>query len=770
MKNVLKIKIFIDRMSRKKKYKQCLKYSIIGKILLFTFLSMLILVSTSCMTTTPTKHYYIISYPFTTPSNETLTHFSLRVKDFSISSTYNRNQIVYRYSPHELEYYNYRFWAEKPQKMVSELIRKSITRSSLFSKVTRKLGDYPPDFILTGDIDAIEELDSSDLWFAHLSINLSLERFSDKKVVWSYSFDRKRKVLVKDPRIVVRALSEIMSKEMSLIIDSLRTFLLQKKNHSFQNSENPTSTNLNNSTIKKKINTQSNLKNTVKNKFQNTLASRYFSPHESSWLDSPQLQADITPIPIGKGAVFIPALSSSEREPTAIIYRNKVKIMVTRMGRKIILNSGLYSIKIGSGTLKQMMLCHAIVADRQITIIEPFWAALEIKVVDEHFIPFRGSYELIAIPSREEYGIGFGADEERAEETKVWLLPSGLYKIVQAGGTYRDRTNFATVFNTKSKLTVFTLVLQKDSGDFLGAGIIDEEKGKEIIKKWKLRALLGGDINLMNQTDTSQGNLEGWTYTGNIFLDNYINFRTDPHRLSFRFEIEEGLIKRPDQQAQTLNDRLYFHSIYTYFFNPKFGPYFRAGVETSLMNRYFYLDDKNPERVFIIDADYNKGNLLNDYDSNRIQLGNPFVPIQFIEGAGGNINLLSSEYLSLDLRLGLGYRQYYGHGYLSVQEADDTNVIFKKVEDYSVNGIEASVVAFARLTRYASWSCELDSLFPMNHTDEYLLNLRNVVSFRLVSFASINYKLDLLRDPNINATHPTSLQHQILLRFSYNLF
>ncbi|MFC1849622.1 ABC-type transport auxiliary lipoprotein family protein [candidate division CSSED10-310 bacterium] len=731
---------------------------------LFICCCALIFLGFPCTTKIPSKHYYLVTFPMPKPFPQIKYPFTVRVKDFRISSTYNRNQLVYRYSLHELEYYNYQLWTEKPQKMVSDLVRKSIARSNLFAKVTEKLGEATPDFTLTGEIDAIEELDSDDFWYAHLAMRFQLQRFEDDKIIWTYSFDERRKVTVKEPRIVVRTLSEILDREMMKIIKNLDAFLKRKEGGT--DSETTAETSPDSQTEVVAVSATPELTTPVPEE-QQPGGLPYYLPHDTVWLDDSLLLSDTTPIPTGMGAIFVPASTSPEREPVVIIYKGSEKIGSSPMGRKIVLEPGEYLIQIGSGTIEQMMPHKAAVEEQRITVIEPTWASLDIRVLDEHFIPFRGTYEIIAIPSREEYGIGFGADEERAEETKVWILPPGLYKIVRAGGTYRDRTNFSTVQLTAGELTVFSLVLDEDTGNFLGAGIIEEEEGIELIRKWKFRALVGGDLLFINQTDSTRGDLEGWTTTGNVFLDSLSNYSSDKHRLNLRLEVEEGLVKRPDENAQTLNDRLYFHSIYTYFWRKKFGPYVRAGIETALTNRYFYFENDQIHTIYIFDSDHKKASF--SHEEERVKLAQPFAPIQLKEGFGGNLNLYSTEFLDLSVRLGLGARQYIAHDYLTNIEETETEATFQEVDDYYIEGFELSFVAFARTTRYIAWSCEFDSLFPFNKPDDYILNLRNIVSLRLVSFASLNYKIDLFRDSNVNAEHPTSVQHQFLLRFSYTL-
>ncbi|MBN2382219.1 membrane integrity-associated transporter subunit PqiC [bacterium] len=738
-----------------------------------------------CAHKIPPKHYYLLTFAMPDQTETKPYPYTVRVKDFRIDPTYNRYQIVFRYSLHELEYYNFRLWSQKPQKMVSDLIRRSIMRAGLFTKVTEDLTDTAPDFTLTGEIEAIEELDNEQDWFAHLAITFTLVRFNDDRVIWSHAFDQRRQVLVKEPRMVVRTLSEILEVEMNTVVKELDRFLADYHERGLGQTTGPgpavetdtspqptapmgpissrTGTGLEQPTSP--IDDYTRIEDTRPKRHN---SDRFFEPGHSLWFDDLHFRADTTPVPTGTGALFFPSLSSPDREPVVIVSRNDEKVTTGEMGKRIVLGPGNYEVSFGSGTMEQLMRCTVLIKEQEITFVEPFWSALEVKVVDEHFIPFRGSYELLAIPSREEFGVGFGAYEERAEETKVWIIPPGLYKIVRTGGTYRDRTNFATVYVPPGQITSFTLVLDRDSGQFLGAGIIEEEEGVELIKKWKFRSLLGGDLLFLNQTETSSGDLEGWSTTGNLFLDSLANYKHKQHRFDFRLEIEEGLVKEPDGQAKTLNDRLYYHSIYSYFMREKFGPYCRFGLETALTNRYHYFENEGPHSVIIQKADQSPEEYVSTSD--RIKIGRPFTPFQMKQGLGGNFNLFNSEYLDLSIRLGFGARQYFANDFLVLNEDSARHTIFSEIEDYQLEGIETSVVAFARATRYLAWSFELDSLFTVDTPDDYIMTLRNVISFRLVSFASLHYKIDFIRDPLVYQEHPAWLQHQFLLRFSFNLF
>jgi hypothetical protein len=75
---------------------------------------------------------------------------------------------------------------------------------------TRELGDARPEFTLGGELHAIEVYDSNDLWFAHLAITLTLNRFSDGERLWSFQFDERKQVRTQSFSHAVRSISELL--------------------------------------------------------------------------------------------------------------------------------------------------------------------------------------------------------------------------------------------------------------------------------------------------------------------------------------------------------------------------------------------------------------------------------------------------------------------------------------------------------------------------------------------------------------------------------
>ena len=187
-------------------------------------ISALLVVVASC-SAVPENHYFTMSYVLLPRKDIQTFPLMLHIRQLEIMPAYDQDRLVYRYSPYEFSYYNYMLWAAKPQKMISNMLIRHLAHAELFEDVSQEYGERRPDYELFGSIDAIEELDSGDEWFAHLAFTLRLTRFRGEKVLWTHRVDAKKQVYNKEPVYVVKALSELMEGEMDTIVTSLRTFL-----------------------------------------------------------------------------------------------------------------------------------------------------------------------------------------------------------------------------------------------------------------------------------------------------------------------------------------------------------------------------------------------------------------------------------------------------------------------------------------------------------------------------------------------------------------
>ncbi|MDQ3000571.1 MAG: PqiC family protein [Fibrobacterota bacterium] len=188
---------------------------------------------TGCFFAKPqVTQYYVLDY-LPTPPMERLEKgpfpFVVRVRDCNISETYRRSQIVYRQSANQMQFYGLHLWAVDPDRMIGDLMVKHLKAAKLFDNVTRAVENYVPDFLMSCDIQAIEEYDSKDQWYAHLTIEYKLEDAKTNHIVWKKLYDLRKSVPQQEPVFIVRELSflnesinERMVKELEIVLDEAK--------------------------------------------------------------------------------------------------------------------------------------------------------------------------------------------------------------------------------------------------------------------------------------------------------------------------------------------------------------------------------------------------------------------------------------------------------------------------------------------------------------------------------------------------------------------
>jgi ABC-type uncharacterized transport system auxiliary subunit len=700
----------------------------------------------------PQKKYYLLQYQLPQMA-ESKPKFPavLRVMMPRTDSTFDRLQLVYRYSPYQLEFYNYHLWVVKPQKMIEDLMLQHLSRTNLFTMVS-KSPEQLPDYTVQTDLEVIEELDSQDYWFAHLAMNIRLVRQKDESTIITYRFDQRKKVFVKDPEMVVKTLCEILKIEMDTFIDKVDALLSE----SYGVSATPhqeTSANL-----------QPNQAEARQDQANLAEKSREAS-WEAPFIDE-QLARDSTNIPAGKGAIFVPAMTSSKKEPVYVVMQHNVEIGTPKMSKRFIVDPGKYRVLVGSGMQNQRIETLVEVKEGEVSVVKPSWAAVVINVVDEKNIPFRGSYELIDMENRALVGTGFGADQQQGEQLKTWLIRPGLYKIIRVGENYRARINFATVNLEAGQLTHFTLVQDKISENFLGAGVVPVSEDYTQIGNWKGRMILSGDF-MLARTQGVVGKNSGNSLTLGGFLDSGLFYSTDKNFFSTTLELEENHTRIAGaDKFQKVLDQIDIDSIYIYHFKPRVGPYIRFSFDANLFPNYKYL--QNSADIIYYDPAGNE--LARSTDLSEVKLGPPFSYVNFKEGSGVNITLVQAKYADINARLGIGFWQSIVRNLWNDMGNDsEGNVNLKAVESQYREGIESALIGTLRLGRYVIGTTEFELLEPFTDMTSPIFSWQNSFAFRLSKFASLNYLLELTRDPAL-ATESLSQEHNVMLRFSYEIF
>ena len=172
----------------------------------------------------PTRQYYIINYTPNTSFSAASLHpypYALHVGRFEVQRIFNRQNIIYRFSPNQIQYYEIERWAVRPDEMIKDMVFKHFETSQLTNRVSLDFLDSQPDFRIEGTVEALEKYDAGDLFYAHLAMTFKMIRVNDGEQIWNYSFDRRRQVYSKEMVHTVAGLSAIFQSEMDVVVGQL---------------------------------------------------------------------------------------------------------------------------------------------------------------------------------------------------------------------------------------------------------------------------------------------------------------------------------------------------------------------------------------------------------------------------------------------------------------------------------------------------------------------------------------------------------------------
>jgi hypothetical protein len=539
------------------------------------------------------------------------------------------------------------------------------------------------------------------------------------------------------------------------------------------------------------------------------------SPYAPEWYveavrtwDAPpvtqQIDEDETPIPLGKGAVFVPRMSDPSLEPDVQIADSAGKVVLTgKPGKKYCLIPGTYSVRLGNGTTKQRIEKWVVVDEGRTTPLFPTWCGLQVDVVSESNIPFRGSYELVRLDEFEPFGRAYGRDPTKGERIKTWILQPGLYKIFGTGGGYNAVTSFVTVRLLPGELTQFLAVEDSVTGKILSGGVTDiGEASRKITSHWKYGLDIGGSI-LFNTTND----------TNNSAIVLLTNLRVNHSRnkgewdTKFFFDEELNFSNLNISEINNTSDDFRVYSLYIWRIMHWLGPYGRMQFETSFFPQYDRFEESSQLHLFLVTGPDSAVTAVDSVSRSK-RLKPSFSPMSLDLGVGANVDAITSGVFDAKVRLGIGYSQRNTWGQYQDVTSDSSSAIKTKDEKSSsllsadsldtllarfranykvlqkvndaVNltyGPEASVDATLRLGRAITAEGEVIVQFPIEpilakHAvlpDYWVYWVNASVSWRISRSVTLDYLYAFQYNHPLSSGPLVDLsQHRIWLRYSFN--
>jgi ABC-type uncharacterized transport system auxiliary subunit len=155
---------------------------------------------------------------------------SLAVREFRSPSYLRRGAIVYKTSPEQIGFYNYHRWAVDPREFVTNAVAERLRASGNFTQVKLYDGRSDMDYVLSGRLERLEEIDYQGGVKVEVAISAQMTSFASGTTVWTNTVSEVGTVGRKDVPSVVAEMNETMSRAIEKLLTPAPATVAVKKN------------------------------------------------------------------------------------------------------------------------------------------------------------------------------------------------------------------------------------------------------------------------------------------------------------------------------------------------------------------------------------------------------------------------------------------------------------------------------------------------------------------------------------------------------------
>ena len=170
-------------------------------------------------------NYYLLNVPTPSPAGHTASLLGpVAVRQFASPAFLREGPIVYRESPERLAFYNYDRWAADPRRAATNAMVNEMRSRGIFQSVDLYDGSTTCDWIVSGTLDHLEEVDEgADVWI-EVGLSARLKSVRTGEVLWQDTSTKRVKV---DKRSVAGVVAG-MSRETGAAVQALVTSMLDR--------------------------------------------------------------------------------------------------------------------------------------------------------------------------------------------------------------------------------------------------------------------------------------------------------------------------------------------------------------------------------------------------------------------------------------------------------------------------------------------------------------------------------------------------------------
>lgn len=188
--------------------------------LMITFIVAIVLTGCAGKVRYPT--YYTLHLPAAPdPPAGAPAHGSVAIREFRSPGYLRQGPLVYRTSPEQIGFYDYHRWATDPRQFVTSTIVDRLRDSRKFAEVTVYDGRSPVDYLISGRLEKLEEVDYDGGVKVEVALSAQMIDLRTGTTIWANSASDSTKVVQRNVPAVVNRMSQTMDRAIEKLLSSI---------------------------------------------------------------------------------------------------------------------------------------------------------------------------------------------------------------------------------------------------------------------------------------------------------------------------------------------------------------------------------------------------------------------------------------------------------------------------------------------------------------------------------------------------------------------
>lgn len=201
------------------------------KLIATSFVLTVLIILAACGRAVKYPSYYTLHVPPPPdPAVQEGVRACLAVREFRSPTYLRQGAIVYKTSPEQIGFYNYHRWAVDPREFVTNAAAERLRASGNFTQVKLYDGGLDIDYVLSGRLEELEEVDYGGAVKVEVAISAQMTNLATGATVWTNQVSEVGTVEKRDVAAVVAEMNATMGRAIEKLLTPAPAIVAMKKN------------------------------------------------------------------------------------------------------------------------------------------------------------------------------------------------------------------------------------------------------------------------------------------------------------------------------------------------------------------------------------------------------------------------------------------------------------------------------------------------------------------------------------------------------------